>query len=180
MGRRGRLAVVLLPVALVIVATVAVVGIWRPWQPPVVPAEYRALVVSAAKSCPGLDVHVFAAQLDQESHWNPLAVSSHGGQGIAQFLPGTWATYGVDGDGNGKKDIWDPKDAIPSAARFDCVLLEDTRTIPGNRVQLMLAAYNAGLGAVDRYHGVPPFPETRAYVQQILSRAKVLRIAPTG
>jgi soluble lytic murein transglycosylase-like protein len=180
-GRRWPSAgLVLVPVGLVLVAAIAVLGIWRPWQPPVVPAAYRTLVVSAARTCPGLDVHILAAQLDQESHWNPRAVSGGGGQGIAQFLPATWATYGVDGDRNGTKDIWDPKDAIPSAAHLDCVLLEDTRSIPGNRVDLMLAAYNAGLGAVERYHGVPPFSETRAYVQQIVARAKILVVEPSG
>ena len=164
------------------VAALAVAGgvllVWRPWQPPIVPAQYRGLVITAAKSCPGLDPRVLAAQLEQESHWNPLAASGAGGQGIAQFQPATWAAYGVDGNGDGRKDVWNPSDAIPSAAAFDCALLSDTRAIAGDPLRLMLAAYNAGLGAVTRYHGVPPFPETRAYVNNIIERAKVLQIGP--
>jgi soluble lytic murein transglycosylase-like protein len=155
---------------------VAVLAAWRPWAPPVVPAEYRSLVVAAAKTCPRLDVHVLAAQLEQESHWNPLATSPAGGEGIAQFLPATWATYGVDGNKDGTKDVWNPADAIPSAARLDCALLADTSAISGDPTRLMLAAYNAGLGAVHRYHGVPPFSETRAYVEQIMDRSKVLQL----
>jgi soluble lytic murein transglycosylase-like protein len=114
-------------VALPLAATGLVVAIiasiaWAHRGPPTVPEEYRALVVAAARTCPGLDAHVLAAQLEQESGWDARALSSRGAQGIAQFLPRTWKAYGLDGNGDGVKDVWNPKDAIPTAAHFDCLL----------------------------------------------------------
>ena len=152
--------------------------VWARQGPPTVPEAYRQLVVTAAKSCPGLDSRVLAAQLEQESGWNPRAVSGRGAQGIAQFLPKTWQAYAVDGNGDGVKDVWNPQDAIPSAAAFDCQLLSEVGHVAGDRVRLMLAAYNAGPGVVRSYHGVPPYPETRRYVDRIVSRSAVLVIGP--
>jgi soluble lytic murein transglycosylase-like protein len=180
LGYRGRMSKGVslgLPLAtLGVVAVLAGALVWADRGPPTVPKEYRALVVAAAASCPGLDSRVLAAQLEQESGWNPQAVSGKGAQGIAQFLPRTWQAYAVDGDGDGAKDVWNPKDAIPSAARFDCVLFGEVETVPGDRVQLMLAAYNAGASAVRSYRGVPPFQETKAYVDRIVRRSAVLTI----
>ena len=67
--------------------------------------------------------------------WNPGAVSPADARGIAQFIPGTWATHGIDGDGDGDRDIWDPNDAIPSAASYDCGAGSATcpRWSPGTR-----------------------------------------------
>jgi soluble lytic murein transglycosylase-like protein len=73
------------------------------------------------------------------------------------------------------KDVWNPRDAIPAAARLDCVLLRDIAGVPGDQVRNMLAAYNAGPEQVRRYAGVPPFPETRAYVAQVLEQAAAVR-----
>ncbi|MBJ6636958.1 lytic transglycosylase domain-containing protein [Streptomyces sp. DHE7-1] len=56
---------------------------------------------------------LLAALLTQESGFNPKARSQVGAQGIAQFMPSTWEMHGVDGNGDGKKDVWDPEDAIP-------------------------------------------------------------------
>jgi soluble lytic murein transglycosylase-like protein len=166
-------------VALPLAATGLVVAIigsiaWAHRGPPTVPEEYRALVVAAARTCPGLDAHVLAAQLEQESGWDARALSSRGAQGIAQFLPRTWKAYGLDGNGDGVKDVWNPKDAIPTAAHFDCLLFAEVQHVPGDRVRLMLAAYNAGATAVRAYGGVPPYPETRSYVDTVLQRASVL------
>ena len=144
--------------------------------PPTVPAEYRAPVLAAAAQCPGLDPRVLAAQLEQESGWDARASSRVGAQGMAQFMPAVWQAYAVDGDGDGVKDVWNPRDAIASAAHFDCVLMRDVAGVPGDRVRNMLAAYNAGPDQVRRYHGVPPFRETRAYVQRVVDRSKVLTI----
>jgi soluble lytic murein transglycosylase-like protein len=158
---------------------VGVVGVaWARQGPPVVPQEYRALVVSAAATCPGLSPTLLAAQIEQESGWDSRASSRVGAQGIAQFMPAIWKAYGVDGDGDGVKDVWNPRDAIPAAAHLDCVLLRDVAAVPGDKVRNMLAAYNAGPEQVRRYRGVPPFPETRAYVAQVLAQAAVLRLSP--
>ncbi len=119
---------------------------------------------------------MLAAQLEQESGWDARASSRVGAQGMAQFMPAVWQAYAVDGDGDGVKDVWNPRDAIASAAHFDCVLMKDVAGVPGDRVRNMLAAYNAGPDQVRRYRGVPPFRETRAYVQMVVDRSKVLTI----
>lgn len=119
-----------------------------------------------AAGCPEVTPSLLAAQLHQESGFNPNARSSVGAMGIAQFMPGTWATHGSG-------DILNPADAIPAAARYDCAVALSVASVPGNRQELMLAAYNAGPGAVLRYAGVPPYTETRNYVRTILAQALV-------
>jgi len=59
-------------------------------RPGVIPAGYEALVQKAAQTCPGITAPLLAAQLEQESGWNPSAVSPAGAQGLSQFMPGTW------------------------------------------------------------------------------------------
>lgn len=63
----------------------------------------------------------------------PRAQSPAAAQGIAQFIPGTWATHGIDGDNDGDRDVWDPADAIPSAASYDCELAGYVKKVPGIR-----------------------------------------------
>ncbi|MFJ4683660.1 NlpC/P60 family protein [Streptomyces sp. NPDC088789] len=132
-----------------------------------VPSAYQALVQRWGNLCPAINPALLAAQLYQESGWNPTAQSSAQAQGIAQFIPGTWAAHGIDGDGDGDRDVWDPKDAIPSAATYDCTLAGYVKDVPGNATHNMLAAYNAGAYAVIRYGGVPPYDETQNYVRII-------------
>ncbi|AKJ12273.1 peptidase P60 [Streptomyces incarnatus] len=149
-----------------------------------VPAAYQALVQKWGNLCPQLTPALLAAQLYQESGWNPRIVSPANAQGIAQFIPGTWAIYGIDGNGDGKRDVWDPNDAIPSAASYDCQLAKDVKDVPGNVSDNMLAAYNAGAYRVIKAGGVPGISETQNYVQRINSLAKsfaapVTRIDPT-
>ncbi|WP_425583545.1 NlpC/P60 family protein [Streptomyces macrosporus] len=144
-----------------------------------VPAAYRSLVQKWGNHCPALNPALLAAQLYQESGWNPRAQSPAAAQGIAQFIPGTWATHGVDGDGDGDRDVWDPKDAIPSAAKYDCALAKHVEDVPGDPTDNMLAAYNAGPYAVVKYGGVPPYRETRNYVQVIRKLEKSFA-APAG
>ncbi|EST21821.1 hypothetical protein N566_27105 [Streptomycetaceae bacterium MP113-05] len=132
-----------------------------------VPAAYQKLVGTWGDLCPALNPALLAAQLYQESGWRPDAQSSAEAQGIAQFIPGTWATHGIDGDGDGDRDVWDPADAIPSAAKYDCALAGYVEDVPGDRTANMLAAYNAGAYAVIEYGGVPPYRETQNYVAVI-------------
>lgn len=126
-----------------------------------VPAAYQSLVQKWGDLCPALNPAMLAAQLYQESGWNPKISSNAHAQGIAQFIPGTWATHGVDGNGDGKKDVWDPADAIPSAASYDCELAKYVKNVPGDQSDNMLAAYNAGSYAVIQHGGVPPTGKPR-------------------
>jgi hypothetical protein len=149
-----------------------------------VPALYQPLVQKWGNLCPAINPALLAAQLYQESGWNPRAQSPAAAQGIAQFIPGTWAAHGFDADGDGKTDVWDPGDAIPSMAKYDCQLAHDVRNVPGDTTDNMLAAYNAGPYPVIEFRGVPPYRETRNYVSRIRTLAKsfaapVGRVAPS-
>ncbi|MFC9397874.1 NlpC/P60 family protein [Streptomyces sp. NPDC057027] len=149
-----------------------------------VPALYQGLVQQWGNLCPAINPALLAAQLYQESGWNPRAVSPADARGIAQFIPGTWAGHGIDGDGDGDRDIWDPKDAIPSAASYDCELARYVKDVPGDPASNMLAAYNAGAYRVIRHGGVPPISETQNYVRIIRSLEKSFarpagRLAPS-
>ncbi|UQA93880.1 C40 family peptidase [Streptomyces halobius] len=149
-----------------------------------VPAAYQSLVQKWGTLCPAINPALLAAQLYQESGWNAKAQSPADAQGIAQFIPGTWQTHGIDGNGDGKRDVWDPEDAIPSAASYDCELARYVKDAPGDDTHNMLAAYNAGAYRVIQHNGVPPFRETQNYVKTITTLAKsfaapVGRVAPS-
>ena len=94
-------------------------------------------------------------------------------------MPATWAAWGRDENGDGKADPFDMQDAIPAAARFDAHIADQVASVPGDRTELMLAAYNAGPGAVLQYQGVPPFQETQAYVRTITDLASQWSVTPT-
>ncbi|MFG3056600.1 NlpC/P60 family protein [Kitasatospora sp. NPDC048239] len=136
-------------------------------SPGTVPAAYQEPIRQWGALCPDISPPMLAAQLYQESGFDPGARSPVGAQGMAQFMPGTWATFGTDGNNDGKKDIWDPVDAIASAATYDCALARDVSKVPGDRQANVLAAYNAGPYAVEKYDGVPPYKETQGYVKNI-------------
>lgn len=149
-----------------------------------VPAQYQALVQKWGNLCPAINPALLAAQLYQESGFNPKAQSPAAAQGIAQFIPGTWATHGIDGNKDGVRDVWDPQDAIPSAAYYDCELAKYVKDAPGDPTHNMLAAYNAGPYAVIKYGGVPPYSETQNYVKTITDLSKsfarpVTRVEPS-
>ena len=142
----------------------------------VVPEELRPVIVEAAQRCPVVPATVLAAQLASESSWDPRAVSPAGATGLAQFMPEVWEQYAVDGDNDGDRDIYDPIDAIHSAAELNCVNAGLVADVPGDRLRNILAAYNAGFNQVVRYEGVPPFPETEQYVERVLSRAERIEL----
>jgi hypothetical protein len=124
--------------------------------PSFVPPRFHDPIAQAALRW-NVPMHLLAAQLYAESGFNPFAQSPAGAEGIAQFMPGTAEAYGLD-------DPYDPVEAIDAQAHLMSDLLEQF----GGKVALALAAYNAGAGAVERYGGIPPFAETRAYVSRIL------------
>jgi hypothetical protein len=169
--------VLVLPIGLVLAVTVAVAAATedQPWQPlsEAVPDQYAGAIQLAAAACPGLPAAALAAQLATESSWDPTAVSPAGAQGLAQFLPGTWATWGRDADGDGRADPFDPLDAIAAQGALMCHLLETARRSGwGEPIDLALAGYNAGWGAVTRYRGIPPYPETSDYVAKVRALAR--------
>lgn len=130
-------------------------GVLPPW----VPARYRATIL-AASIRHKVSAALLAAQLKQESGFDPGARSRAGAQGIAQFMPGTARAVGL-------RDPFDPEQAIPAQAKLMSGLLRRFGS-----VQLALAAYNAGEGNVAPCGCVPPFPETRHYVATIVALMK--------
>jgi soluble lytic murein transglycosylase-like protein len=143
-----------------------------------VPASLRPAIVAAGHRCTDVTASTLAAQLWQESRFDPNSRSAAGALGIAQFLPATWARYGVDGDHDGRADPFDPLDGIASQANYMCQLAADMRgaraagRVHGSLIPLTLAAYNAGPGAVVRAGGVPSFAETTNYVAVITAKAR--------
>ena len=148
-------------------------------SPGTVPAAYQGLIQQWGTLCPEISPPMLAAQLYQESGFDPSARSPAKAYGMAQFLESTWATYGVDANKDGKKDIWDPADAIASAATYDCALAGDVSRVPGDKQSNLLAAYNAGPYAVVKAGGVPPYKETQGYVRNIKALARSFS-APVG
>ncbi len=102
-----------------------------------------------------VDPALLAAVARAESAFDPTAVSPVGAQGLMQFMPATAEEMGVD--------PWDPASAIDGAARY----LRNSLDRFGS-VDLAVASYNAGPGAVARYGGIPPYPETQNYVRTVL------------
>lgn len=144
-----------------------------------VPAAYASLIEQAGTACSQLNAPLLAAQLYQESAFDPKAVSPAGAEGIAQFMPGTWPNWSSAKDGDGKQDVFNPADAIPAAARYDCALARQVAKTPGDQVDNMLAAYNAGPAAVLAAGGVPAIDETQNYVKNIRVLQKAFS-APSG
>lgn len=146
-----------------------------------VPAEYRPWLLKADRECPHPQITpaLLAAQLNQESKFKVDAESHVGAQGPAQFMPGTWDTWGRDSDNNGTADPTDIGDAVMAQGRMMCSLLRQAKTsgFAGDPRALALAGYNAGWGAVKKYRGIPPYPETRHYVQVILRTMKKFQAA---
>lgn len=115
----------------------------------------EALVREAAERH-HVDPALVRAVIETESNWNPGAMSRKGAMGLMQLIPTTAQRLGVN-------DAFNPKQNVDAGVRHLKRLLERYN---GN-LDLALAAYNAGEGAVDRAHGVPSYRETRNYVQRV-------------
>ena len=113
---------------------------------------------NAAGARHGVDPSLLAAVARAESGFNPNATSGAGAVGLMQIMPSTAQGLGVNPH--------DPAQAIDGAARILAGNLSKFGSVP-----LAVAAYNAGTGAVDKYGGIPPYPETQAYVRRVLSYA---------
>ena len=130
-------------------------------------AKFSGLIDRAARRH-ALEPALLRAVIAVESAFNPRAVSRAGAQGLMQLMPRTARRYGVD-------NAFDPEQNVHGGARYLSHLLQRY----GNNLELALAAYNTGEGAVER-HGrqVPPYPETRAYVPAVLRLYRELLTAP--
>lgn len=137
-----------------------------------IPAKFKPWLKKAAKTCSAASAPMLAAQEDQESGFKKKAVSSAGAVGYAQFLPETFKKVGVDGNHNGTKSATEVGDAVMSQAKYDCQLAKKVKHVPGDTTKNMLAAYNAGAGAVTSANGIPPFDETQKYVDIITHKTK--------
>lgn len=135
--------------------------------PSFVPARFAPMIARAAQRW-NVGAALLAAQIYAESNFNPYARSGAGAQGIAQFMPGTAAAYGL-------RNPYDPAAAIDAQAHLMRDLLRQFGAVP-----LALAAYNAGPAPVQRCGCVPPYPETRGYVAKILGLLGGAGALPAG
>lgn len=119
--------------------------------------EYDALIAETSAE-EGVDPNLVRAIIAVESGFDPSAVSRKGAKGLMQLMPGTASRYAV-------KDPFDPVANIRGGVRY----LRFLQGLFPDRLHWVLAAYNAGENAVLRFNGIPPYRETRDYVQRVLA-----------
>jgi soluble lytic murein transglycosylase-like protein len=115
----------------------------------------------------GVEADLVEAVIRVESGGNAGAVSPKGARGLMQLMPATAAVLGV-------RNVFDPRENIEGGVRYLRYLME---RYPGN-LPFVLAAYNAGEGAVSQHGGIPPYPETQQYVRKVLGFRS--RVAGSG
>lgn len=118
--------------------------------------KHLTAVIQEASRAHGVDPRLVAAVVRRESAWNEAAVSPVGACGLMQLMPATARFLGVN-------NIFDARENVFGGTRYLRTLLD---TFNGD-LDLALAAYNAGPGAVAKYRGVPPYRETKAYVAAV-------------
>lgn len=128
-------------------------------------AQIMALVYPLAQKY-DIDARLVQAIIAVESNFDGRAVSRAGAKGLMQLMPATAARYQVD-------DPFDPRANIEGGLRY----LKALRHRFSDDLRRVLAAYNAGEGAVERYGGIPPYPETRRYITRILNLYGAYRAA---
>jgi len=132
-------------------------GGYLPYAPHALNEAQVTSLVSMASSTNGVPAGLVRAVMMAESAGDPNAISVAGAQGLMQLMPGTASRCGID--------PFEPSENVLCGTAY----LRELLIRYHNNVTLAVAAYNAGPGAVDRYHGVPPYAETRAYVARVLS-----------
>jgi soluble lytic murein transglycosylase-like protein len=137
---------------------------------PALSAHYDPIIRNIAARYAGVDPALIHSIITVESAYDRFAVSDKGAQGLMQLTPETAKDYGV-------KNVFNAWDNIEGGIKYLSDLL---KTYP-DRLDLVLAAYNAGRSAVAKYNGVPPYPETRDYVEKVTRVKSSLRpLASSG
>ena len=132
---------------------------------PLTPAEMRQMLDHAG-ALHNIDTDLLASIVQAESNGNALAVSRAGAQGLMQLMPSTASDLGV-------RNSFAPEQNISGGTTY----LDQLLTRYHDDIRLAVAAYNAGPAAVDRYHGIPPYAETRAYVARVVREFNRRKIA---
>jgi soluble lytic murein transglycosylase-like protein len=135
---------------------------------PLTPADMR-LMLDRAGSQHNIDADLLASIVHAESAGNAHAVSRAGARGLMQLMPGTAALLGVT-------DSFAPDQNISGGTTY----LDQLLTRYHDDIRLAVAAYNAGPAAVDRFHGIPPFAETRAYVARVVREFNRRKLAASA
>lgn len=120
------------------------------------PAELRSIIAEAAGAYK-VDEALVQAIIQTESAYNTYAISPKGARGLMQLMPTTALRYGV-------RNTFDPEQNIWGGVRY----MRDLLVMFNQDVKLAVAAYNAGENAVIRHGGIPPYNETRNYVQRVM------------
>lgn len=120
------------------------------------PADLRQMLADAGQHH-NLDVDLLASVVKAESNGNAHAVSRAGARGLMQLMPKTAADQGVN-------DSFRPDENVRGGSAY----LDELLVRYHDNLALALAAYNAGPAAVDKYHGIPPYHETRVYVARVI------------
>ena len=124
---------------------------------PTAPArDALAPLIEKAAARHELPADLLHAIIRAESAYDSRAVSNKGAAGLMQLMPETAKQYGV-------KDVFDPQENLEGGAKY----LKDLVRLYDGRRDLVLAAYNAGQAAVKKFDGIPPYPETKAYIKTI-------------
>ena len=167
----------------------AIIGVPLPPLPPMAPTklitffevsptfkQVRQHLHDASKDH-NIDFELLQALIAAESGFNSLAVSPKGAIGLLQIMPATARRYGVDGDRKAsiERKLFDPRTNIKTGTRY----LRDLINMFPGQLELALAAYNAGEGAVQRAgNQIPNYKETQAYVKRVLEIYSVLKPPP--
>ncbi len=129
--------------------------------------QYDGMIRTLARGT-GVPPELIHSIIEAESNYNHRAVSHKGAMGLMQLMPATARQYGV-------RDVFDPRENITGGIRY----LQDLMKLYNRKTRLVLAAYNAGQQAVEKYGGIPPYRETINYIEKIQRSYRRTTIGPS-